>query len=84
MKNRFFSNYEQRLNDRFLDHEPPLGASDQSFSAAEDDSRVRGISLVVARPFPITLKRMAAWLPMLKARGIEIVPVTALVDKQAN
>jgi len=72
------------VNDRFLDHEPTLGAIDQSFAAAEDDSRVRGISLVVARPFPITLKRMAAWLPMLKARGIEIVPVTALVDKQAN
>ena len=72
------------VNDRFLDHEPTLGAIDQSFAAAEDDSRVRGISLVVARPFPVTLKRMAAWLPMLKARGIEIVPVTALVDKQAN
>ena len=72
------------VNDRFLDHEPTLGAIDQSFAAAEDDSRVRGISLVVARPFPVTLKRMAEWLPMLKARGIEIVPVTALVDKQAN
>ena len=72
------------VNDRFLDHAPPLGAIDQSFAAAEDDSRVRGVALVVARPFPITLQRMAAWLPMLKARGIEIGPVPALVDKQAK
>ena len=72
------------VNDRFLDHEPTLGAIDQSFAAAEGDSRARGAALVVARPFPITLERMAAWLPMLESRGIEIVPVTALADKQAD
>jgi hypothetical protein len=72
------------VNDRFLDHEPTLGAIDQSFAAAEGDSRARGAALVVARPFPITLERMTAWLPMLESRGIEIVPVTALADKQAN
>ena len=50
----------------------------------EGDARARGVALVVARPFPVTLERMAAWLPMLEAHGIEIVPVTALADKQAN
>jgi hypothetical protein len=72
------------FNDRFLDHEPTRGAIDQSFAAAEGDARARGVALVVARPFPVTLERMAAWLPMLEAHGIEIVPVTALADKQAN
>jgi hypothetical protein len=72
------------INDRFLDHEPTRGAIDQSFAAAEGDARARGVALVVARPFPVTLERMAAWLPMLESRGIEIVPVTALADKQAN
>ena len=33
--------------------------------------------------FPITLERLAAWLPMLKSRGIESVTVTALANKQA-
>lgn len=72
------------MNDRFLDHEPTRGAIDQSFAAAEGDARARGYALVVARPFPVTLERMAAWLPMLESRGIEIVPVTALADKQPN
>jgi len=72
------------INDRFLAHEPTRGAIDQSFAAAEGDARARGVALVVARPFPVTLERMAAWLPMLESRGIEIVPVTALADKQAN
>ena len=71
------------LNDRFLDHEPTRGAIDQSFAAAEGDARARGVALVVARPFPITLERLAAWLPMLKSRGIESVTVTALANKQA-
>ncbi|MEE8173342.1 MAG: divergent polysaccharide deacetylase family protein [Alphaproteobacteria bacterium] len=72
------------INDRFLDHEPTRGAIDQSFAAAEGEARARGVAVVVARPFPVTLERMAAWLPMLDSRGIEIVPVTALADKQAN
>ena len=70
------------INDRFLDHEPTRGAIDQSFAAAEGEARARGVAVVVARPFPVTLERMAAWLPMLESRGIEIVPVTALADKQ--
>ena len=72
------------VNDRFLDHEPTRGAIDQSFAAAEGVARARGVAVVVARPFPVTLERMAAWLPILEAHGIEIVPVTALADKQAN
>jgi polysaccharide deacetylase 2 family uncharacterized protein YibQ len=72
------------INDRFLDHEPTRGAIDQSFAEAEGTARARGVALVVARPFPVTLERMAAWLPILASRGIEIVPVTALADTQAN
>ena len=72
------------INDRFLDHEPTRGAIDQSFAAAESEARARGVAVVVARPFPVTLERMAAWLPMLESRGIEIVPVTALADKQVD
>ncbi len=72
------------INDRFLDHEPTRGAIDQSFAEAEGAARARGVALVVARPFPVTLERLAAWLPMLESRGIEIVPVTALADTQAN
>ena len=72
------------VNDRFLDRQPTRGAIDQSFAAAEGDARARGIALVVARPFPVTLERMAEWLPVLESRGIEIVPITAVADKQAN
>ena len=72
------------VNDRFLDRQPTRGAIDQSFAAAEGDARARGVAVVVARPFPVTLERMAAWLPELESRGIEVVPITALADKQAN
>ena len=72
------------VNDRFIDHEPTRGAIDQSLAAAEGKARARGVTLVVARPFPVTLERMAEWLPMLESRGIEIVPITAIADKQAS
>ena len=44
---------------------------------------MRGVALVVARPFPVMLERIAAWLPLFEPRGIEIVPVTAVANKQA-
>ncbi len=72
------------INDYFLDHEPTRGAIDQSFAEAEAVARGRGMALVVARPFPVSIERLEAWLPMLISRGIEIVPVTALADLQAN
>ena len=71
------------INDHFLDHEPTRGAIDQSFAKAESVARGRGMALVVARPFPVSIERLGAWLPMLISRGIEIVPVTALADLQA-
>ncbi len=71
------------LNDRFLNHELTRGAIDQSFAPAEGDARARGVAMVVARSSPVMLERIVAWLPMLEPRGIEIVPVTAVANKQA-
>lgn len=77
-------NLPHASNNRFIDHDPSSRAIDQSLAAAEGQARARGVALVVARPFPVTLERMAQWLPMLKSRGIEIVPVTAIADKQGT
>lgn len=73
-------NLPNASNDRFIDHEPFRETIDQSLAAAEGEARARGVALVVARPFPITLERMAEWLPKLESRGIEIVPVTAIAN----
>ena len=77
-------NLPHASNDRFIDHDPTGRAIDQSLAAAEGQARARGVALVVARPFPVTLERMAEWLPMLESRGIEIVPVTAIANKQGK
>ena len=77
-------NLPNASNDRFIDHDPTSRSIDQSLAAAEGQARARGVALVVARPFPVTLERMAEWLPMLETRGIEIVPITAIVDEQGT
>ena len=77
-------NLPNASNDRFIDHDPTSRSIDQSFAAAEGQARARGVALVVARPFPVTLERMAEWLPMLETRGIEIVPITAIADEQGT
>jgi hypothetical protein len=72
------------LNDRFIDNEATRLAIDEGLAAVESDARRRGVSLGVGRSFPVTLERLAAWLPTLKSRGIALAPVSAVVDRQKS
>ncbi|MGD9537389.1 MAG: divergent polysaccharide deacetylase family protein [Alphaproteobacteria bacterium] len=71
-------------NDRFLDNEATRMAIDDELSAVEGDARRAGVALGVARPFPVSLQRLAAWLPTLASRGIALAPVSAVIDQQAE
>lgn len=72
------------INDRFIDHDPSRSAIDQAMADIESMARSNGWAVAVARPFPVTLARLAAWIPALEQRGIEVVPVSALADKQGD
>ncbi len=72
------------LNDRFIDNEATRLAIDEGLAAVESDARRQGVALGVGRPFPVTLQRLAAWLPTLESRGIALAPVSAVVDRQKS
>ena len=72
------------INDRFVDHEATRAAIDQAFVEIERIARKQGVAVAVARPFPVTLERMAAWLPALEQRGISVAPITAVANRQAD
>jgi len=70
-------------NDQFIDHQATRTAIDQAFAALEDTARKRGFVVAIARPFPVTLERLAVWIPTLEQHGIVVVPVTAIANRQA-
>ncbi len=72
------------LNDRFIDNEATRLAIDEGLAAVESVARRQGVALGVGRPFPMTLDRLAVWLPTLKSRGIALAPVSAVVDRQKS
>lgn len=72
------------LNDRFIDNEATRVAIDDGLSAVESEARRLGVAVGVGRPFPVTLQRLAVWLPTLKSRGIALAPITAVADRQKS
>ena len=40
------------------------------------------VAVAMARPFPVTLERLAAWLAELDESGFVLVPLTAVANQQ--
>lgn len=55
---------------------------DAQLSELEKKALAEGFAAGVGAPLPLTIERIALWAEQLKARGINLVPVTALI--QAN
>ena len=70
------------VNSIFVDHEPTRAAIDRTFADLEASVLRSGTGIAIARAFPVTLERLAAWLPALEERGIVLVPISALAEHQ--
>ena len=71
------------FNNRFIDTPPSRGAIDRSMQDLELSAKQNDFAIGLARPLPITISRLAAWVPALEARGIAVAPVSAIVDRQS-
>jgi polysaccharide deacetylase 2 family uncharacterized protein YibQ len=67
-------------NTRFID-EPQVSrdAIDSRLKELESIARLQGRALGIGSPYPVTLERLAAWIPGLAQKGFAVAPVTALV-----
>jgi polysaccharide deacetylase 2 family uncharacterized protein YibQ len=64
--------------DRVLDQTPSKRAIDKQLAELEATARRKGYAIGLAGTYPVTVERLNAWLPTLQAKGIAIVPVTAV------
>jgi uncharacterized protein len=70
-------------NNRFIDATPSVRAIDGRLTELEEITKINRFAVGLAQPYPVTLDRLTAWLPGLKAKGITLAPITAIADKQS-
>jgi polysaccharide deacetylase 2 family uncharacterized protein YibQ len=69
-----------RSRDVFLDNNKSYRALDQQFTDLMQIAKQHGSAVGIGHPYPETLSYLKKNLPRLKAAGIELVPVSALLD----
>lgn len=69
------------VNDRFLDDKASRTEIDKRLAEIERIARQSGVAVALCHAFPITLERLAAWIPTLAAKGLALAPVSAVVKQ---
>ncbi|CAA7615191.1 divergent polysaccharide deacetylase family protein [Magnetospirillum sp. UT-4] len=67
----------------FIDNDPSLGSVRVQLNKAEAHARKHGAAIVIGHPHDATIEALAQWLPGLEARGLTLVPVTAIIKAGA-
>ena len=67
--------------DLVLDREPGWADVDAQLARLESIARERGTAIATASALPVSLERIARWISEAEARGIRVVPLSALVLK---
>ncbi|MDH3660678.1 MAG: divergent polysaccharide deacetylase family protein [Alphaproteobacteria bacterium] len=63
----------------WIDATPSAQAIDQALGDLEAKARQQGSAVGIAEAYPITLKRLADWAATLEARGLALVPASAVL-----
>ena len=70
-------------NNRFIDTTPSVRAINGRLAELEEITKINRFAVGLAQAYPVTLDRLTAWLPSLKAKGIALAPISAIADKQS-
>ncbi len=75
-------NMPRALNDRFIDNVLTKEEIRKQLSELENTAKTFGAALGMARATPLTVNELAAWAQTLDDKGISLVPVTAIANRQ--
>jgi hypothetical protein len=74
----------QALNNRFIDNEASRVAIDARLFELERIAKSEGTAVGIGFPYPVTLERVARWVPTLREKGIVLAPISAVVSRPAE
>jgi polysaccharide deacetylase 2 family uncharacterized protein YibQ len=69
--------------DVFIDNDLDLQGVLRELTHAEHIARHQGYAVAMGHPHDVTLEALKRWLPSLDARGIALVPISAIVARQS-
>ncbi len=73
------------INDQFLDNREVSRATvDARLAEVESIAQEAGVSIAIGQAFPVTIERIRAWADTLDEKGIALVPISAVVDRQSD
>lgn len=67
--------------DLMIDSVPTAADVDKALARLETMARERGVATAMASALPISIERIAKWAKAAEARGVLLVPITAVVAK---
>ena len=67
------------MRDIFLDNEPTVASVTVQLRQAEKLAREKGFAVAIGHPHEWTLEAIEKWLPGAQARGVVLVPLTAIL-----
>lgn len=70
------------VSDLTIDDEPSRSEIEIKLMRLEEIIRESKFAVAVARPYPATIARLAAWIKKLEGKKITLVPVSALATRQ--
>ncbi|GHF20400.1 hypothetical protein GCM10017044_14070 [Kordiimonas sediminis] len=70
------------INNGYIDEIPSEADILNSLTDLENRARTLGAALGLARPYPISMDTVSKWAETLEQKGFQLVPVTALADRQ--
>ncbi len=65
--------------DVFLDNELDAGAVRKQLAELERVATRKGMAIAIGHPHDATIEALAAWIPTMNSRGLQLVPVSAIV-----
>ena len=68
--------------DVFLDNVAEVAYIRAQLDKVETVARRTGAAVAIGHPYPETVEALAGWLPQLQARGLALVPVSAVVARR--
>jgi uncharacterized protein len=69
--------------DVFIDNELELTSVLRELTHAENIARHRGYAVAIGHPHDVTIEALKRWLPTLDARGVALVPISAIAARQS-
>ncbi|MGH6990005.1 MAG: divergent polysaccharide deacetylase family protein, partial [Stellaceae bacterium] len=70
--------------DVFLDNDISSVSIEARLAALEKLAKTQGTAIAIGRPHDRTLDALTAWIATLKSKGIQLVPLTAIVKQRAR